>query len=286
MSDYNFLTGLTDDGLYTPSIKRHSLNKIRLHNYYVELFSTSMKNKWPQRAYLGLYSGAGRARVEETNEIVETTAISAVRVQHPFTKYVFVDNDPRCIEALEGRIAALPGEHDLTLLLEDVNAAGEKIVEAMPVYSSDHKLLSCCFIDPFSADLDFDVIRTLGTRYQMDFLIVLMLGRDVRTNFRRYLLDSNDTRIASLIDDPDWREEWATKSHGSRHLIRFILEKFDEAMTGIGYCAAQPDDAHPIRVFAKNVLLYSLVFYSKNPLGQKFWQATRRGTDLQMTLGI
>ena len=120
----------------------------------------------------------------------------------------------------------------------------------------------------------------------MDFLIVLMLGRDVRTNFRRYLSDPSDTRIASLIDDPDWREGWAGKGHGSRGLIRFILEKFDEAMTGIGYRAAQPDDAHPIRVFGKNVFLYSLVFYSKNPLGQKFWQATRRGTDPQMTLGI
>ena len=286
MSDYKFLAGLTDDGLYTPTIKCHSLHKIQLHNYYVELFSTSMKRQWPQRAYLGLCSGAGRARVEETDEIVETTAMSAVRVQHPFTKYVFVDNDLRCIEALKGRIAALPGEHDFTLLLEDVNLAGEKIVEAMPSYSSDHKLLSFCFIDPFSADLNFDVIKALGTRYQMDFLIVLMLGRDVRTNFRRYLSDPSDTRIASLIDDPDWREGWAGKGPGSRGVIRFILEKFDEAMTGIGYRAAQPDDAHPIRVFGKNVFLYSLVFYSKNPLGQKFWQATRRGTHPQMTLGI
>lgn len=48
---------------------------------YVLLFSTAMKNKWPQRAYLGLYSGAGRARVAETDEIVETTVMSAFRVR-------------------------------------------------------------------------------------------------------------------------------------------------------------------------------------------------------------
>ena len=28
------VSGLEDDGLYTPSIKDHSLEKIRLHNYY------------------------------------------------------------------------------------------------------------------------------------------------------------------------------------------------------------------------------------------------------------
>lgn len=41
---------LEDDGLYTPTVKEHSLRKIRLHNYYVSLFSTAMKNQWPQRA--------------------------------------------------------------------------------------------------------------------------------------------------------------------------------------------------------------------------------------------
>ncbi|MDE0074102.1 MAG: hypothetical protein OXR82_05270 [Gammaproteobacteria bacterium] len=44
--------GLEDDGHYTPSIKEHSLRKIRLHNHYVSVFSTAMNDKWPQRAYL------------------------------------------------------------------------------------------------------------------------------------------------------------------------------------------------------------------------------------------
>ncbi|MEE9132306.1 MAG: hypothetical protein V3U13_01980 [Gemmatimonadota bacterium] len=84
MADPGFLRGLEDDGLYTPSVKRHSLRKIEVHNYYVSLFSTAMSNQWPQRAYLGLYSGAGRARVAETDEIVETTVMSAFRVRDPF----------------------------------------------------------------------------------------------------------------------------------------------------------------------------------------------------------
>lgn len=285
MAEHDFLVGLEDDGYYTPTIKGHSLRKIQLHNYYLTLFSTSMKAAWPQRAYLGLYSGSGRARVEETGDIIETTAMSVFRVRHPFTKHIFVDNDPRCIETLEGRIASLPGEPDVTLLQGDVKSACQEIVKAMPSYR-DRGLLSFCFIDPFSAELDFDVIRTLGTRYKMDFLILLMLGVDVRVNFRQYFEDPSDTRIASLIDDPNWREEWAAKGPRRRHLIHFLLGKFDAAMTRIGYQAARPDDAHPIKVVGKNVFLYSLVFYSQNPLGQKFWQATRLGTDPQMTLGI
>lgn len=286
MADTGYLGGLEDDGLYTPDVKQHSLEKIRIHNYYLELFSTAMKGHWPQRAYLGLYSGPGRARVEGTGEVIETTALSAFRLRYPFTKYIFVDNNPLCIEALRGRIDSLPESHDVTLIQADVSEALPQIVEAMPQFRRGHGLLSFCFIDPFSAELDFEVIKTLGSRYRMDFLILLMLGRDVRTNFRRYLEDPADTRIASLIDDPNWREEWRERGLGRRDLVRFILRKFDAAMTGLGYMAARPGDSHPIRVMGKNVFLYSLVFYSKSDLGRRFWDATRRGADPQTKLDL
>ena len=129
------IRGLEDDGLYTPSIKEHTLRKIRLHNYYVSIFSTAMKTPWPQRAYIGLYSGAGRATVEETGEIVATTALSAIQMPDPFTKYIFVDNNPDCISALETRIDRLGGDHDVRYIQEDVTRAVPKIIKAMPSYS-------------------------------------------------------------------------------------------------------------------------------------------------------
>ena len=277
---------LEDDGLYTPSIKEHSLRKIRLHNYYVRLFSTSMKNKWLQRAYLGLYSGAGRARVAETGEIVATTAISALALPDAFTKYIFVDNNPECIAALKARTRALGTDRDVSFIKKDVSEAVPAIIKKMPSFSKDRGLLSFCFADPFSAELDFSVLKQLASRYKMDFLVLLMLGRDVRTNFRRYLEDENDTRIAKLIDNEDWRDEWSVGGYQSNNVVRFMLEKFDEAMQGIGYRAARPDDAHPIRLLEKNknVLLYYLVLYSKHPLAQTFWNATRFGTDEQLPL--
>ena len=222
----------------------------------------------------------------ETDEIVETTVMSAFRVRDPFTKYIFVDNDRRCIEALEGRISALDDEHDVSLIRRDVREAVPEIIRAMPRYGPDRGLLSFCFVDPFSAELDFNVFRQLGGRYKMDFLILLMLGRDVRTNFKRYFEDESDTRVANLIDDPEWRSEWAASGRPSRHLIRFVLKKFDAAMTRIGYQSARPDEAHPIRLIDRNVFLYSLVLYSKDRLGQRFWEATRSGLDPQLGLGL
>lgn len=278
--------GLADDGFYTPVVKRHSIEKIRLHNYYVSIFTTAMRQLWEQLAYVGLYAGSGRARIEESGEIIETTALGAFRVTYPFTKYILVDNDLQCIQALEHRIGALDDSYDVTLIHEDVFRAVPKVVGAMPPFSRDRRLLSFCFIDPFSAALDFEVIRELGTRYRMDFLILLMLGRDLRTNFRQYLENPDDQRIARLIDDPEWRQEWASRQLPDQDLIPFVFEKFDAAMTRLGYEAAEKREAHPIRIPGKNVFLYSLVLYSKDPLAKKFWKAARSGVDPQFELGL
>jgi three-Cys-motif partner protein len=264
----------------------HSIEKIRLHNYYVSLFTTAMKSRWPQRAYLGLYSGSGRARVRDSGQVIETTAMGALRARFPFTKYIFVDNDSRCIEALEQRVHALDWSPDASLFERDVIDAVPDIHGAMPRFGRGKGLLSFCFVDPFSANLDFRVIRELGSRYRMDFLVLLMLGVDVRQNFRRYFDDPSDTRIGSLIDDPGWREEWKARNLRRRDLIGFVLQKFDAAMTSIGYTAARPDEAHPIRVMGKHVFLYSLVLYSKSDLGRKFWQTVRQGVDPQRSLDL
>lgn len=279
----NFLRDLADDGLYLPPIKLHSLEKIRRHNYYASLFATGMKESWPQLAYVGLYSGAGRARVEPSGEIVETTAMSVMRLASPFTKYVFVDNDPRCIEALRQRVAAVPGTLDVSVLEGDVNEIVPLVRGALPRYSRTKGLLSFCFVDPFAADLRFDVIRALSS-FRMDFLILLMLGWDARVNFLRYYRDHSSSRIAELIDCPTWRDEY--ERAGDRNVVRFLLGKFDEAMVRLGYLHPRPRHYHQVTAAGMGVLQYILVLYSKHALALKFWDGALRASSRQLDFGL
>lgn len=184
---------LEPNGYYTPEIKRHSLEKIRRHNFYAAIFSKAMRKKWPQRAYIGLYSGPGRAIVD--GEMVETSAMAVIRQEVPFTKYIFVDSDQRCIDALMARIAAVGEGRDVTPICRNVNEAVDDILRALPPFSEKTGLLSLCFVDPFRADLDFEVIRRLA-RFRMDFLIMLPLGFDIRRNLAQYLRAEEVDRIA------------------------------------------------------------------------------------------
>jgi three-Cys-motif partner protein len=277
----NFLRALSDDGLLLPVIRPHSLEKLRRHNYYAQLFAAAMRKQWPQLAYVGLYSGPGRARIQTTGEIIETTALTVLRQADPFTHYVFVDRDTKCVEALRARIAAIPSAPNSSVIQGDVNDVASIVRNSLPPFSSTKGLLSFCFVDPFAANLKFDVIRKLSP-LRMDFLILLMLGWDARVNFRQYRDDLTSSRIADLIDEPDWRRQFELSK--DKNVVRFLLKKFDEAMVRLGYLSTLMDDVHPVKAAGTGVLQYTLVFYSKHPLGQKFWQSTLARTDPQLRL--
>ncbi|SOD03289.1 three-Cys-motif partner protein [bacterium JGI 053] len=278
---------MEEDGHYRPEIKAHSLEKHRRHNYYAALFSKAMHRRWANRAYIGLYAGAGRALVKPGGELVETSALAVFRQEVPFTKYIFVDSDRRCIEALDARIRALPSAFDVTLISTDVNDAVPEIMAAMPRYDAarGEGLISLCFVDPFRVDLDFDVIRKLS-RYKIDFLVMLPLGYDLRRNLRRYLDDEADARVGSWIDAPDWREQWRASRQPDRKIVRFILEKFDEAMERLGFHRREMEDTVSVNVTGMGVYLYSLALYTRNELGKQFWKATIAGTQPQYDMGL
>lgn len=273
------LRALGDDGLFLPTIREHSLEKIVRHDYYADLFSTGMKSSWPQRAYIGLYSGAGRARLMRTGEIVETTAMSAFRLRTPFTKYIFVDSDERCTAALGARIEALPARFDVSIMQGDVNSIVPQVSAALPAFSRGNRLLSFCFVDPFAANIRFATIRELSA-FRMDFLVLLMVGRDLRANFRFYFEHEENTRVADLIDCVDWRSDYRLAA--DKNVVRFLLTKFDEAMQRIGYRGASESDYHNVLVTGKGVMQYILVLYSKHDLGRKYWEKALRGSSPQL----
>jgi len=269
------LRNLSDDGLHTPDIAAHSLEKIRRHNYFAEEFANSMKGKWARLVYLGLYSGSGRARLEGTGEILETTALSALRL--PFTDYVFVDNDIRCVDALKVRSRLVAPEKSPIILLGDVDS---RVADVKAAIGPSQGVLCFCFVDPFSAKLKIETIRELS-RYKMDFLILLALGHDVRRNFASYYRNPADTTIASLIGDPDWRSGFGQGGHKP---VRFVLEKFDRAMTELGY--RTPPAGQHFAVKWRSVLLYYLAFYSRSELGERFWKQALKGAASQLELGL
>lgn len=283
MSDSDVARPFADDARYLPEIKAHSLEKIALHNRIAGIVAVAMRPQCTYLGYVGLYSGAGAARVAGSARIVETSALAVQRSTHPFTHYVYVDEDPKCIEALRARIAVLSTASRSNFIVGDVNEKATEVLAAIPTHRRGERDLSFCFVDPFDLSLRFETIRALSSR-RMDMLVLLMLGVDGRRNFKPYFADSQSTRIGDFLGVPDWREAFVQRP-GARRPVRFLLERFDDQMVSLGYLSAR-QDAHAVFVPGKGVLLYILAYYSHHQLGQKLWREARRTLTAQPELGL
>src|SRR5215813_11295990 len=105
-----------DDGLITPEVGVHAETKYRLLALYDAIFSTGMKNKWDQRVYIDLYSAAGYGRIKGRTTILRGSPLLALTVPDPFDKYIFCEEDPGLIDALETRVKRTAPNADVTFI--------------------------------------------------------------------------------------------------------------------------------------------------------------------------
>lgn len=260
---------LRDDGLYIGKreIGEWSIQKYEILGYYCELFSSGMKNKWPNRVYIDALCGSGRGKVKDTNNIVETSPFMALRASVPFSHYIFCDEDGKAIEALKRRVALEFGdEREVDYIIGDVNKCYPQIINCISLGSS---ALKWCFLDPYDIGLHFQTVRELAKVERIDFLILLALYMDANRNIS-YYENPTSTKVENFLGLPEWREDWNEyrRTFGERP-VPFLAEKYAEIMEGINYIPLPVDKMKLIK--DKQLDLYYLALFSKDPLACRFW---------------
>jgi three-Cys-motif partner protein len=268
------------DGLYTPEVGAWCEQKYLLLSNYAQIFATSMKDKWDERVYIDLFSGAGHARLKDSAKIVLSSPLLALSVKDPFDSHIFCDNNPRCIEALQTRTSKVAPGAKVRFVVGDANASVGEIVAHMPIFSTTHRVLGFCFVDPFSlSNLKFETIKALSRRF-VDFLVHLP-AMDPRRNEDIYV--GENKVVDKFLGDQSWRPEW--KQHkGKVTFDYFVAQQFSLRMKSLEYDHSGLDESVFVRSTDKNLPLYRLAFYSRHGLGAKFWKEIKKCTDHQGVL--
>lgn len=275
-------TQFTDDGLYIPEIGSWGIHKYKLVYGYSQLFATSMKRKWDCRVYIDLFSGAGCARIKNTSRIVPTSSLLAVDITDKFDTYIFCEENPRAIKALEQRATSLATQAEIKYICGDANKSVDKIFENMPMYGRGCKVLAFCFVDPFKLkNLHFSTIEKLSKKF-MDFLILIPTNMDAKRNVSYYISSSNKT-IDNFTGNSEWRESWEKVKHQQGFDI-FLTNLYGQSMEKLGYIYTGIQDTQLIKSSEKNLPLYRLAFFSRNKLGKKFWDEIKKICDPQQKL--
>ncbi|MES2565471.1 MAG: three-Cys-motif partner protein TcmP [Bacteroidota bacterium] len=281
MEKFNSQIQVDPDGHFTPVVREWSLEKYKLVGSYCDIFTTGMKNKWDQLVYIDLFAGAGYAQIEETGKIYRNSALLAMSIPQPFTKYILCEQDPERFAALSERVKRDFGHLNYELIQGDSNKNIELVLKAIPKFQRGNTLLPFCFVDPFSLNLHFATIKALG-KGLMDFLILQALHMDANRNFDSYFKEEN-TKIANYLGKDNWRElmEKDGKAY-KKDFVKFLAEQYQTQMRELGY--QENKLMHQIRSNEKNLPLYYLSFYTKNPTGEDFFKKVQKRVTPQIKL--
>lgn len=272
------------DSLFTPEVRIWSLEKYKLVGNYCEIFTSGMKNKWDQLIYIDLFAGAGYAKIIETGKTYLSSALIAMSIPTPFTKYILCEADQTRYEALESRVKRDFSHLNVELIKGDSNKIIDSIFKAIPSFGKGNTLLPFCFVDPYSLNLNFRTIEVLGSKILMDFLILQALHMDGNRNLVKYLKEKNE-RIAKYLGNPNWREEYNKSCENyDSNFVKFLADQYLIKMKGLNYIPQR--NMHQIRSSEKNLPLYYLAFFSKHPRGIDFYQRILKYSNQQLKLDL
>jgi three-Cys-motif partner protein len=252
----------------------YAKDKLRILNGYISRFIVAMREK-PMRAlyYIDLEAGPGKNRFKSNGDIMNGSPLIALNARFPFTHYRFVEQKKELVEALKTRVAA-SDRHDRVRVLEgDCNVMVDFIVREIQTLDNQfiagkQKSLNLAFLDPEGLELEWQTVEKLGKIERIDLIINFSTSGFTR-NANQMLEKDKADKLDRFFGTPDWRGVYQPVSKkDNTHVRREMLDFYKTRLATLGY-KIHPEE----KVFrsSKNMQIYTLMFASKHPLGNKFW---------------
>jgi len=263
-----------DDGLLLRPSGQWAKAKLDYLQRYIDVFETAMRSKWQVRHYVDLFAGPGKCLVRGGRGVFLGSPLLALTTRYPFTHYIFADMDQRNTEALQKRCAASPLSTRVTILTGDSNKLVDGVVAQI---NQAGPSLNLAFLDPEGiGDLEWATVAKLASVRRMDLIInypKLALSRNMPAAFKR----DEPSPIDDFFGGREWRDVYRehVEERGRRGLWRRLLNLYKEKLQMLDYKVRGEEDTGDeilVRSTEKQLPLYYLVFASKDPLGEDFWQ--------------
>ena len=206
-----------------------TIAKLNVVAKYLTAYATALHDKPSpqqpfQKAYIDAFAGTGYREPrheragdskallfpdladQESQDLLEGSAIRALRIQPPFDKYIFIENNPkRCkqLENLKSQFPELASQIDIRM--EDANTEIQRICSAN--WSSHRAVL---FLDPYGMQVEWKTIEAVAATHAIDLWLLFPLGMGVN----RLLKRSGDIpinwrqRLNVLLGTEEWYDEF------------------------------------------------------------------------------
>ena len=173
---------------------------------YCKIFRANPRAKHFDTIYVDAFAGTGliqhrkkAGRGEELfaefaeSETVQFLRGSATRaLQHPFTRYIFIEKSQARIADLEKLKADSSRKEQIAIRKGDANSKLISLVQSLIGW----KCRAVVFLDPYGMQVDWETIRTLGATDGVDLWFLFPLGQAVMRLLQR------------KSEPPEWQQAW------------------------------------------------------------------------------
>jgi three-Cys-motif partner protein len=229
---------------------------------YIDVFETSMRQKWPVRWYIDLLAGPGKNKVRETGAILLGSPLLALTTRHPFTSYFFADLSAANTEVLRQRCMASPCYGQVDVCTGDCNHLVNDIVSH--IMPDNRRSLNLAFLDPEGLELRWETVDRLAAVRRMDLIINYPEG-GLNRYMRRAAATAGPTSVDDFFGSRAWRAIYQNWQDGgrSRGLHRQLIDLYKQRLQDLGYRevlrADQLGEEPLIRSGGKRLPLYRLL---------------------------
>jgi three-Cys-motif partner protein len=271
-----------DDGLPTRAGRAYTPRKLKLISEYMDLFNQVTKdNPWIERFYIDLQAGPGKNRVGD--QIVLGSPLLALTIEHPFTQYIFNEQDPMLYAALEQRVSVSPLRDRIKLYKGDVNQVVSQVCKELVECDTRAKLrrkwstMNLAFLDPNGLELHWSTVSQLARMKKMD-LIINFSTMGLTRNIDWAIEQEGVTAVDRFFGNQAWRDLYNPTINTTAQRRQWIdyytkrLEIFKYKRVG------ETGGSEVVFKNSRNAQVYSLIFASKHELGTKLWKIASKSS--------
>jgi len=252
-----------DDGLYTPTVGKHSSDKHYFLMRYIDIFTTAMTGKWKGLHYIDLFAGAGIEKLRGSEELYWGSPMIAAKAPKPFDRLHLCELNLQKYQALKKRVGDT--RPNSQILNGDANNEVYNIAKEIP-----QGTLSLAFLDPYGLELDFETLQVLAAK-QADLIIFFPDRLDILRNWKHYYYSDPNSKLDHHLGlDSDWRFtlDDAPPNNRVEVLRKFYVQRLKQ---NLRYQHVEHE-----RISSQGRPLYYLIFCSRSEVGAKFWREISR----------
>lgn len=270
---------LARDGLRARVVGPWTLEKLTYVERYAQAFMTAMapkrqQGRWKALVYIDLLSGPGRCIDRDTKLEFDGSPLRALRVRPAFDHFYFTDLDPGNKDALLKRTPA----QDRSRVYCEAGDCNVLINDILKELSG--RTLGLAFLDPEGFEVHFETLKLLATR-RVDILYLFPSGIGIARNLPAFARNPRSP-MDGLWGGKDWRDLPPARLAAGQRLTPEEKLSYDRpwvlsfrskvAKLGLIY----QDEGDPVFLNKRNVTMYHLLFFSKDPAGLTIWRGIKQ----------